>query len=61
MKTFIARFGHCLAYAIGIPKYTFNEAFEAYYRFGLTALIVMGSFMIICLIILLFLSLRRND
>jgi len=39
MKEFIARFGYTLAFAIGIPKYTLEEAFEEWFKFGLLALV----------------------
>ena len=48
MNEFIAKIGYTLAWGVGIPKYSLEEAFNQYYILGLI-LFIAG---IICLVIL---------
>ena len=60
MNNFIARIGYTLLWAFGIPEYSLEEAFEEYYKVGLS-IIIVGILAMICSIVLIVLILKKSN
>lgn len=56
MKNFIAKMGYTLMWAFGIPKYSLEEKFEEYYKFGLSITIIGIVATVLFIVLVLYLK-----